>query len=105
MLKIIVAVAENGIIGKGNELPFDLPADRQWFKECTFYHIVVQGHNTLNSIVKRLHKPLPDRTNIVLTRAPSQIKIDGVTAISDWDKIIELSQSQDVFVIGGASLY
>jgi dihydrofolate reductase len=105
MIKIIVAISENGVIGKDNELPWNLRDDLRWFKESTLNHPVVMGSRTFDSIVERLKKPLPHRENIVLTRNPSKIQFSDVTAIDDFKKIIERSISEDIFVIGGAEVY
>ena len=61
---IIVAVAENGVIGKDNDLVWHLPADMRYFKNTTIGHHVIMGRKTFESF----KKPLKDRTNIVITR-------------------------------------
>jgi len=106
MISIVAAVSTNGIIGKDGDLPWGkLKDDLDRFKELTLGHTVVQGHKTLCSIVKRLHKPLPGRRNIVLTRHPESVRIDGVEVFTNFDQVIELSKSREIFVIGGADLY
>jgi dihydrofolate reductase len=67
MIAIIVAKANNNVIGSKNDLPWYLPADLKHFKNVTLGHAVVMGRNTFQSILDRLHKPLPGRDNIVLT--------------------------------------
>lgn len=104
-IKIIAAVAENGVIGNGDALPFDIPADRKRFKELTIGHTVVQGPKTFGGIVKMIHRPLPGRQNFILTRHPERYRCDGVTVLDSWDKVLELSEHRDVFIIGGALLY
>nr|AIA17100.1 Dihydrofolate reductase [uncultured bacterium] len=105
MIIIIAALAANRVIGKDEGIPFYLPDDLTRFKEATMGHTVVQGPKTLNSIVKRLGKPLPGRENIVLTHHPDRIRVDGVKTIGEWWRIVEMSRYRDVFVIGGAELY
>lgn len=103
MISIIVAIAKNNVIGKSNELPWYLPEDLKHFKQITTGKTVLMGKNTYESIVSRLGKPLPDRTNIVITRDINFKPADGVVVYSDLDKA--LSENNDLFIIGGASIY
>ncbi|MFZ2769694.1 MAG: dihydrofolate reductase [Minisyncoccia bacterium] len=103
MLKIIVAVSENGVIGRGNDLPFNLPADRRRFRDITGSSPVVMGSNTFVSLPDRF-RPLPGRENIVLTRNPNA-KLDGVTFVLWWKEILHRAETEDMFVIGGAKIY
>lgn len=104
-LKIIAAVAANGVIGNSEKLPWNLPDDLKRFKEITMGHTVVQGRKTLCSILRRIHKPLPGRENVVLTRNPGSLRIDGVKVSSSMDEVLQMAKSKDVFVIGGAEVY
>lgn len=101
MISIIVAKANNNIIGSKNELPWYLPADLRHFKAVTSGHTVVMVRTTYESIVARIGKPLPDRHNVVVTRDPVFTQ-PGVTVIHSIQAINELG---DVFVIGGAEMY
>ena len=101
MIAIIVAKANNNVIGSKNNLPWYLPADLKHFKTVTLGHAVVMGRNTFQSILDRLHKPLPGRDNIVLTRDES-FSYDDVRVIHNVDDIKQLG---DVFIIGGAEVY
>lgn len=105
MIIIVAAVAVNGVIGKGDELPWKLLDDLSNFKRITSGQTVVQGRNTLCSIIKRLHRPLPGRRNIVLTRRPGEFKIDGVEVLTSFEQVIELAKTETLYVIGGAELY
>ena len=67
MLSIIVAVDENFLIGNGNDLPWNEPADLKYFKKITMGHSLLMGYNTYLSIVNRIGKTLPGRTSYVLT--------------------------------------
>ncbi len=87
-------------IGINNKMPWDIKEEMRHFIKTTKGHTVVMGRKTFESI----GKPLPNRTNIVLTNNPD-LKIDGVQIIHDFNKIIELAKSQDIFIIGGASIY
>ncbi len=105
MLKIIAAVSENGVIGKEGKIPWKLRDDMLWFKEVTAHHPVVMGRKTYNSIIERLHRPLPGRENIVLTRNPHTLRCDGVTPTNSWEEVLERAEKEDVFVIGGSDVY
>ena len=101
MIAIIVAKADNNVIGSKNDLPWYLPADLKHFKNVTLGHAVVMGRNTFQSILDRLHKPLPGRENIVLTR-DNTFAYEGVRVIHTVDDIYQLD---DVFILGGAEVY
>jgi dihydrofolate reductase len=103
-LSLIAAVAENGAIGKDNRLLWHLPADLQHFKRLTTGHVVVMGRKTFESI----GKPLPNRTNVVVTRQPG-FEADGCEVVHSLDDALRQSAIQNpqsaIFVIGGAELY
>ena len=89
----------NRVIGRDGKIPWHLPEDFQWFKKMTTGQVVLMGRKTFQS----LGKPLPNRTNVVLTRRGP---IAGVTTLRD---LAELSAShfapREIFVIGGAEIY
>ena len=93
-------------IGKKNDLLFHLPKDMSYFREKTRGHVVAMGENTLLSFPGQ--KPLPKRTNIVLSQDPSH-NYDGVVNVHSFEdflkKIKEYEISDTVFIIGGASIY
>lgn len=93
-------------IGKKNGLLFHLPKDMQFFKETTMGHTVAMGENTLLSFPNS--KPLKNRTNIVLSKDETH-NYEGVINIHDYnqfiDKIKEIGQKEDIYIIGGASIY
>ena len=106
-VSIVVAVADNGVIGRGNALPWDLPDDLQHFKRTTMGRPIVMGRKTFESI----GRPLPGRLNIVLTRDPSWTA-HGVSVASSIEQAIDLAEGQafidgadSVMVIGGAEVY
>lgn len=101
MISIIVAKAQNNVIGSKNDLPWYLPADLKHFREITTGHTVVMGRTTFESIVATLHKPLPNRKNVVITRDQT-FSYPDVDAIHDIESIHDLG---DVFIIGGAEIY
>lgn len=100
-LILIAALARNGVIGRDNALPWRLRADLQHFKAATMGHSVLMGRKTWES----LGRPLPGRSNLVLTRGPS-FKAEGVTCFASLDAALAGTADCDkVFVIGGAELY
>jgi dihydrofolate reductase len=102
MIAMVVAMAEGGVIGSRNDLPWYLPADLKHFKEITSGHTVVMGRTTFESIAARLGRPLPNRRNVVLTRDTSFAR-EGVEVIHGVSNIQTLDE--DVYVIGGAQVY
>ncbi|MFA4851662.1 MAG: dihydrofolate reductase [Bacteroidales bacterium] len=101
-ISIIVAVAENNAIGKENKLLWHISEDLKRFKRLTSGNTVVMGKNTFYSLPL---KPLPNRTNIVITDIPGE-KIDGcVMAYSIDDAIKKCDDSKENFIIGGGSIY
>ena len=103
----LVAMAKNRVIGVDNELPWNLPDDLNHFKKYTLNRPIVMGRKTFESI----GKPLPQRTNIVISRSLSEI--DGVNVFSEVDDGIafanqynEKNQLEDeVIIIGGAQIF
>jgi len=106
-LSLIVAVAENGVIGKDNDLPWKISSDLKYFKEKTMGKPIIMGRKTFQSI----GRPLPGRPNIVITRDASFAPEGVITALSlemalDVGKNLALAKGGDeVMVIGGAQIY
>lgn len=103
MLSIIVAVDDNFLIGKGNDLPWYEKRDLKYFKEVTMGHSLIMGYNTYLSITSRLGKTLPGRTSYVLTYEKT-LEHDAII-IDDIDKLIEKFKDEELFVIGGKMIY
>jgi dihydrofolate reductase len=100
-LSIIVAMSRNGVIGKDNAIPWRLPGELALFKRITMGHPVVMGRKTWESI----GRPLPGRTNIVITRNRGY-QAAGATVVGSLDAALAAGAGADaVFVIGGAQLY
>jgi len=106
-LALIVAVAENGVIGRKNALPWRLPEDMRYFKRVTMGKPIIMGRKTFESI----GKPLPGRTNIVITRNPA-FQTEGVNVVSSLAAALELAThiaqrdgAEEAVVIGGAEIY
>lgn len=102
MISIIVAVAENYAIGKDNQLLWHIPEDLKRFKRITSGHPVIMGKRTWESLPIR---PLPGRTNIVITDNPAD-QFEGAEKATSIAEALSLCNPDDEsFVIGGASVY
>ena len=104
VLSLIVAVSDNGVIGREGGLPWRLPEDLKWFKARTMGKPIIMGRKTWESFPKR---PLPGRTNIIVTRQASYIAPDAVVAPS-LDAALEVARREnpdEIMIIGGAQLY
>lgn len=100
-ISIVVAMDTNGVIGKDNELPWRLPADLQHFKKTTMGKPILMGRKTWESI----GRPLPGRTNIVITR-DSGYQAEGCVVVNSIDAaMLAASEQDEVMVIGGAEFY
>jgi len=100
-ISIIVAMDANGVIGRDNELPWHLPADLQHFKKTTMGKPILMGRKTYESI----GRPLPGRTNIVITR-DSRYQAAGCVVVNSIDAAMDAAGEQDeIMVIGGAEFY
>lgn len=99
---IVAAVGRNGVIGLAGGLPWQIPDDLVRFKHLTMGQALVMGRATFESI----GRPLPGRTNIVLTRR-ADWSFDGVDVVRSFDEALELASARgkDVFVAGGAEVY
>lgn len=103
IISTIVACAKKGVIGKDNEIPWYLPADFAYFKRTTLNHHIIMGRNCFESI----GRPLPKRTNIVITRNPFYIASGClmVNSIVEAIKIAEKNGETEAFIIGGGDIY
>ncbi len=106
MISIIVAVAENNVIGKDNTLIWHLPADMKYFKEKTSGHCIITGRKNYESIPEKF-RPLPNRTNIVITRQKDYPAPGAIVVASIEDAILKAKETKDeeIFIIGGAEIY
>lgn len=104
-MNLIAAVDENWAIGNKNQLLVRIPADQKYFREMTTGKVVVMGRKTLESFPNGL--PLKNRTNIVLTHDPDYRVKDAVVVHSMEELHAELEQyaSEDIYVIGGETIY
>ncbi|MCL4123045.1 UNVERIFIED_CONTAM: hypothetical protein GTU68_040394 [Idotea baltica] len=103
IISAIVAKAKNNIIGKDNDLPWHLPDDLKWFKEKTKGRHVIMGRKSFDS----LGRPLPQRVNIVITRANdffhSGVKV--VNSIPDSLRLAQKEGEEEAFILGGGNIY
>jgi dihydrofolate reductase len=100
-VSLLVAAAENGTIGRDNGMPWHLPDDLRHFKALTLGKPVLMGRRTFDSI----GRPLPGRTNLVLTRTPGW-SAPGVTVVADLAAALAAaSTAPELMVAGGAQVY
>jgi len=105
MLSIIVATAENNAIGKGNKIPWHLPKDLKRFSTLTKGGTVIMGRTTYGSIIGYLGKPLPERTNIVITRN-KEFKAPGCIVVHSLEEALAHTETKtEAFIIGGGAIY
>ncbi len=104
---LIAAVARNGVIGRDNKLPWHLPEDLRYFRQATWGKPIVMGRMTFDS----LGRPLPGRTNIVVSRQKG-LHLPGAVVVADLDEALRRAASQaqldgveEVMVIGGDAIY
>ena len=102
MISIIVAVSEDWGIGKDNELLWHISEDLKRFKRLTTGNTVIMGKKTWESLPR---KPLPGRKNIVLTDNPKEIIENAVTCYSIDDALSKCSSDEEIFIMGGGSIY
>ena len=104
-MNLIVAADENWAIGNKNELLVRIPADQKFFRETTMGKVVVMGRKTLETFPNGL--PLMGRTNIVLTH-DKKFRVPGTLIVHDMEELheeLEKYNSEDIYVIGGESVY
>ncbi|MBS4217376.1 dihydrofolate reductase [Bacillus sp. FJAT-49711] len=102
MISFLWAEDENGLIGKNNDLPWRLPADLKYFKETTMGYAIIMGRKTYESI----GKPLPGRTNIILTR-DKNYQVEGCLVFHSKDELLQwiIKSNSNVFVTGGSEIF
>lgn len=102
-ISIIVAIAENNVIGNNGKIPWHSSEDLKHFKKLTTGHHILMGKSTFES----MGKPLPNRTNIILSR-DHDLKIEGATVFQDLGDAIRFAQERkesELFIIGGQQIY
>tara|TARA_B110000967_G_C18857167_1_gene547906 strand:- start:957 stop:1457 length:501 start_codon:yes stop_codon:yes gene_type:complete len=103
---LIVAAAENHVIGKDNDLIWHLPKDMKFFKETTKGHFVIMGRKNFESIPQK-YRPLPNRTNVVVTRQKDYLAEGCLVVNSLAEALQEAEKAKDLepFIIGGGEIY
>ena len=106
IVSLIVAVSENGVIGKNNDLIWHLPKDMKYFKEKTLGHHIIMGRKNFESIPHKF-RPLRNRVNIIVTRnkdytAKDCIIVNSIESAVDYSKS---NKEDEVFIIGGGEIY
>ena len=99
-ITLVVARAQNGVIGRGGKLPWHLPADLKRFKALTMGSVMVMGRKTFDS----LPGLLPGRRHVVLTRDPNW-SADGAEIARSVDEALQLARGERISVIGGAEIF
>lgn len=109
-ISAIVALSKNNVIGKDGKLPWHVPEDLKRFKALTSGHVVVMGRKTFESI----GNPLPNRTNIVITRDPDYLA-EGIIIAHSLQEALDISKKEElktfdtskneIFIIGGGQIY
>ena len=105
-VSLIVAVSENGVIGKDNDLIWHLPKDMKFFKETTLGHHVIMGRKNFESIPHK-YRPLNDRTNIVITRQLG-FKAEGCIVVNSVVAALDIAKNNgdtEPFIISGGQIY
>lgn len=110
-LSIIVAMASNRVIGRDNDMPWHIPEDLRRFRDLTMGKPVIMGRKTFESIHARLGKPLPGRTNIVVSRNAAAGG-PGYTLCATLQAALDVARAEaqargldEIFIIGGAQIY
>ncbi|MGZ8226837.1 MAG: dihydrofolate reductase [Methylococcaceae bacterium] len=101
-ISLIVAMASNRVIGQNNQMPWHLSADLKKFKQITMGSPILMGRHTYESI----GRPLPGRTNIIISKNPLYQQA-GCLVFNDLEKALQCAcrNAEEIFVIGGATLY
>ena len=102
MITIIAAIGKNNELGKDNQLLWHLPEDLKYFKKMTLEHPIIMGRKTYESI----GKPLPNRTNIVVSRKESWFE-EGILIVPSIKEAIKHAKkiNEQIFIIGGGNIY
>ena len=106
-ISIIVAISKNNVIGKDNQLIWNLPKDMKFFMDTTLNHPVIMGRKNFESIPEK-YRPLKNRTNIIITKN-NAYKADGCLVVNTIEdsltKAKEDKTGKEIFVIGGGQIY
>jgi len=105
-ISLIAALTRNRVIGKNNDLPWHLPDDMKYFMQTTKEHPVIMGRKNYDSIPEKF-RPLPNRTNIVVTRQRDFVA-PGCKVVHSLEEALDEATNittDEIFIIGGAEIY
>ncbi len=105
-IAMIAAVAENGVIGKDNGLVWRLPDDMKYFMNTTKGYFIILGRKNYESLPPKF-RPLPNRTNVVITRQPT-FKLENAFVVHSLEEAVALckkNKQEKIFIIGGGQIY
>jgi dihydrofolate reductase len=106
VVSLIVATSENDVIGKDNDLIWHLPKDMKFFKDTTKNHFVIMGRKNFESIPHK-YRPLPNRTNVVVTRQ-TNYNAQGCLVLHSIEEALQKAKEagdSEPFIIGGGQIY
>jgi len=106
IISLIAALTRNRVIGKDNDLPWSLPDDMKYFMQTTKGHHVAMGRKNYESIPEKF-RPLPNRTNIVVTRQ-KDLQLPGCNVVNSLEAAVDIARSAgepELFIIGGSTIY
>lgn len=100
MISIIVAVAKGGAIGKEGKMPWKIPGEQRQFKDLTTGHVVIMGRRSYEEI----GHPLPERTNIVVSKT-KVFSGENLYTVKSLQEAIERAGQEEIFIAGGAEIF
>ena len=106
IISLIAALTENRVIGKNNDLPWHLSDDMKYFMQTTKGHVVIMGRKNYESLPLKF-RPLPDRTNIIVTRQKN-FNAPGCTIVNSLEAGVQIAKEaneKELFIIGGAEIF
>lgn len=106
IISLIAALTRNRVIGRNNDLPWHLPDDMKYFMQTTKGHHVIMGRKNYDSIPEKF-RPLPNRTNIVVTRQPN-LQAPHCTVVHSLEEAVDIARKAgepELFIIGGSAIY
>ena len=106
IISLIAALTRNRVIGRNNDLPWHLPDDMKYFMQTTKGHHVIMGRKNYDSIPEKF-RPLPNRTNLVVTRQKNLI-LSQCTVVNSLEEAVDIARKAgepELFIIGGAAIY
>lgn len=103
-IALIAAISKNNCIGRDNDLPWHIPEDLEFFKKMTQDKVVLMGRKTWESIPEK-YRPLPKRTNVIISRNTEYSVPKGVYVFADVEQALNYFEGQEIMVSGGGQIY